>query len=413
MFDVQAFLRRQTDRRRFILRLGSRAMAGTVIGALGAALTLWVDRKAGLTLPLPASNVQLLLGTLVGAMVTVAVFVLWMRTVVVGLASSQASPRVLTGYLDDAFQRALTAGMMGGFVYLTVVTAALPAHRNGGEGVPAISAVLSLAVMLIALATVLAAMHNARSSLAMPQVVRMLADRAFAVMAAQDSPNDPPPPSADRGGGTVLHAPRMGWIQWVEHEAILRELPPETTLTLDVNITDFVAEGQRLAWADTELDAEAAAAIVKHVTIVPARASEYDLSYAIQQLVDVAEHAMTPSSVDTSTAHEALVHLRAVFRRLLQRGTATGALRGEEGRWVVARSPWGTADHLRAAFPRLVTGGSKAPTIAEDLLAALSALERLAGDLGDTASEDVLSEQRARLQQEAGCLVGIPTGAQR
>lgn len=401
VFNAQRFLRRQTDQRRFVIRLASRAIGGTLVGLVGAAATLWLDRRAGLTLPLPTSNFQLLLGTLVGAMVTVTVFVLWMRTVVVSLAASQASPRVVTGYLDDAFQRAITAAMMGGFVYLTVVTAALPSHTRGGEGVPALSSLLSLGIVLAALAAVLVAMHNAKATLSMPRVVRTLADRAFTVMAAQDSPNDPPPSETGNDVQTVLHAPQMGWIQSVEHEAILQRLQAGTTLTVDVNVTDFVAEGQILAWADVELEADAAAAVVRSFTIVPTRASEYDLAYAIQQLVDVAEQAMTPSSMDTSTAHEALVHLRAVFRRLLQRGTATGSLRGEEGRWIVSRHPWSTADHLRATFPRLVTRGSQDPTTAEDLHAAVNALERLAHEIGDAASEDLLAEQRSRLEQEA------------
>lgn len=402
IFDAQAFLRRRTDQRRFAFRLGSRAVGGALVGVLGAALTLWLDREAGLSLPFPPSNSQALLGTLVGAMITITVFVLWMRMVVVGLASGQASPRVLTGYLDDAFQRNLTAWMVAGFSYLTAVTVAMPFHPDG-QGIPAVSSVMSLLVVLAALSTVLMAMHNATSSLSMPQIVRSLADRAFDVMGAQHSSGEPPPSTAG-GAMTMLRAPRMGWVQWIEHEAIMDHLPPGTVLTVDVNVSDFVAEDEPVAWADADLADDAATAILRSFTIVPARASEYDLAYAVQQLVDVAEHAMTPSSVDTSTAYEALVHLRAVFHRLLHRGTATGSVRGEDGRWIVARRAWEPADHLRAAFQRLVTGGSQDPTTAAHLRATLTVLERTAHEVGDAASEEVLSGQLSRLEDEARSL---------
>jgi uncharacterized membrane protein len=187
---AQNFLRRQSDLRRFIFRLAIRAVSGSLVGVLTAALTLWIDRTAGLSLPFPASNSQLLLGSLVGAIITIAVFVLWMVVVVVSLVSSQASPRVLAGYLDDGFQRNLTAWMMGGVMYLTAATLGLPLHRDPG-GIPAVTSVGSVLVIVTALSTVLVAMHSATKSLAMPQIIRSLTDRAFASSRPRTDPTIP------------------------------------------------------------------------------------------------------------------------------------------------------------------------------------------------------------------------------
>lgn len=401
MVDIEAFLRRQSAARRFHLRLSSRVGAGALAGLLAAALTLWFDRRTGTTLPVPTANAQLLLGTLAGAMVTITVFVLWMRTVVVGLASQQASPRVLAGYLDDGFQLSMTAAMMAGFAYLTAVTAALPSQPDGGSGVPAVSAVVSLLIVVSALGAVLIAMHNATSSMSMPQVVRTLADRCFAVMAVRPSADHTPPPTGHLARRVVLRAPEMGWVQAVEHENIMGRLPAGTTLTVEVNVSDFVAQGEPLGWVDAELDGDTVDAILDGFTIVSTRTPQYDLAYAIQQLVDVAEHAMLPSSLDTSTAYEALMHLRAVFHRLLRRGTATHSLQGDDGRWIVARRAWGTADYLRVAFRRLSSLGAKDPTTTRELHETLRALERTAQEVGDTASQDVLAEQRTVLEEEA------------
>lgn len=398
---AQTFLRRQPDGRRFLLRLAGRATTGALGGLSVAAVTLWLDRQAGLTLPFPTANAQVWLGTLAGGLITIAVFVLWMRMVVVGLASSQASPRVLTGYLDDGFQRTLTAWLLAGFTYVTAVMVALPSHPDGGHGIPAVSSLASLLIVVAALSSVLLATHAARSNVSMPQVVRGLADQAFTVMAAQQSPNDPPPPTAAGGTKTVLHAPRMGWIQWIDHDAIMAHLPAHTVLTLGTSIGDFVAEGQAVARADQELEAASADAIIARFTIVPTRTSEYDLAYAIQHLVDVAEHAMTPSSLDTSTAYEALMHLRAVLHRLLHNGVSTGNLRGEDERWIVTEHAWGTAGYMEVTFQRLVTGGSKDPTTAGELHDVLTSLEQTAHALGDVDSQEVLSEQRSRLEREA------------
>lgn len=411
MLDIEAFLRRQAAARRFHVRLASRVGIGALAGLLAAALTLWFDRRFGTTLPVPTANAQLLLGTLAGAMVTITVFVLWMRTVVVGLASQQASPRVVAGYLDDGFQLNMTAAMMAGFAYLTAVTAALPSQPDGGSGVPAVSAVVSLLIVVSALGAVLVAMHNATSSMSMPQVVRTLADRCFAVMAVRPAADHAPPPTGHLARRVVLRAPEMGWVQAVEHESIMRRLPAETTLTVEVNVSDFVAEGEPLGWVDAELDGDTIDAVVDGFTIVPTRSPQYDLAYAVQQLVDVAEHAMLPSSMDTSTAYEALMHLRAVFHRLLRRGTATHSMQGDGGRWIVARCAWGTTDYVRVAFRRLTSVGAQDPTIAREVHAALHALERTAREVGDAASQDVLSELRTALEEEARASAESRTGA--
>lgn len=399
---VRPFFRRISPDRRFLLSVIGHSLAGVLGGAALAAVTLWVDRSLHLSLPVPITNVRLLLGSLAGAVVTIAVFALWMRTVAVSLSSSQASPRVLGGYLDDSFQQSLTGWMTAGFVHLVLVTAALPAGQAAGAGVPAVSSLVGFVVVLAALSGVLLAIRNAVDSLAMPKVIRSLADHALSLMDRQGWPDDPPPPPRSAGPRTMLRSREMGWVQWIDHEAIIERLPPDATLTVVATIGRFIGCGEVLAAVDAELEEAAAEQIVDGFVLLPRRAEKYDLAYAIQQLVDVAEHAMSPSSTDTSTALEALVHLRAVFNELLGCGTPTGSLRGPQGRWITSPETWRPADHLRIAFQRLVTGGAQDPTTAADLLATMSALILTAKELGDEASEEALSRQRERLKQLAG-----------
>lgn len=124
---------------------------------------------------------------------------------------------------------------------------------------------------------------------------------------------------------------------------------------------------------------------------------------------------MTPSSVDPATAYEALVHLRAVCVRLLQQGTPSANLEGDDGRWVVVPDELTPADYLRAAFQRLVNNDSPDSTSAGDLLAVLSDLEQTAEGVGDVSSCEVLSTQRSALEDLIGCNFNRhgrdPTGA--
>lgn len=385
-------------------RLALWGVGGLGIGTSVAFATLGVDRWLDLELPVAISNVQLLVGTLVGAVVTLAVFALWMRTVVVGLVSSQVSARVATAYLEDTFQHRLMGFAVTVVSYLATVVIVLP---SGGQlGPPAISTVLSVVLTLAALASVLLAIRAAITSLALPDVIRRLADNALEIMDRLPRPNDPPPDAhlgadvrADVGAEVVVDT--MGWITEIDHDALLEVIPEGSTLTLRADVGRFVGNGDLVAHVDAPIGDEEHEQIRQAITIARTRASDRDLAFAIQHLVDIAEHAMSPHSKDTSTAHEALEHLRAVLAALLHRGTASGWLRGERGRWVHSIDVMDPADHLAIALDPLRVGATT-PSTTRALLATIDDLRRTAQHVSDPQSRTVLDGQRRSLLAEGG-----------
>lgn len=384
--------------RRLAGALLPRALAALVVGWVAAAGTLVADAAAGVAIPVPTSNAQAILAALAGALLTIAVFAVWMRTVVVGLAAAYVSPRVVSNYLDDRFQRRMTTAMIAGFAYVLAVLAFLPAAGADGDGrgVPAISSIAATLVVVVALLAVLLAIRHAVSSLSPSALVRALADRALATMALPDRPDDDVPtggPEVD-GDGIRVRSDAMGWVQEVDYHALLEALPPETTLRLPVPVGEFIACDEALAVVDRELPDGAGDAVRAAVTVAATRSGERDLAFAVQQLVDVAQHAMTTASNDTSTADEALVHLRAVLAELLRNGKFSGCLRGSLGRAVVSAGIWHPADHLDAAFERLAPQAAQLSTTRHRLRHTIEALESTAREVGDEQSRRVLAHHR-------------------
>lgn len=380
---------------RIALPLALRGGVGLLGGTALAATTGGLDRWVGLELPLATATVRPLTATLVGALLTIAVFTLWMRTVVVGLASSQLSPRVLAGYLDDGFQQRVTAWMIAAISYVAVTAALLPSE---GTGVPAISTVTTLVLVFGALAALLVAMRQAINSLSPPDVIRRIADTAFTLMERRIQPDDDAP---DRLPETRdwqrIRSDTLGWVQEIDHDAILATLPPEGTILLRITVGDFIAVGETLGSVDAELGEDERRDLREAVSIARTRDARDDLAFAIQQLVDVAQHAVTPGSLDTSTAYEAIVHLRALLHRLLRLGTATGCRAGEDGRRVLSMADWQPSDHLVASFERLRRGAAQDPTSARHLLRTMELLRETAVEVGDLRAQEVLDEQRERL----------------
>lgn len=378
--------------RSFLRLLTLRAAAGLLVGLL-VGLGAWaLDRYLALSLPLATDTAQALLTAFVGSVLTIAVFALWMRTVVVGLATGQVSARVVAAYLDDAFQQRIMGTMVALVGCLITVTVLLP---EGGDRAPVVSTGLAVVVVIAALIAVLLAMRDAVASLSMPNVTRTLADHVLALLAEEPWPNDPRPADGTTAEvACIVRGRELGWVQDIDYDRLLEVLPDGTTCELQVNVGEFLAVGEQVAHLDLDVDEETLGQFRDTFTLERVRSSRLDLAYAIQQLVDVAEHAMAPHSADTSTAHEALVHLRAVLHVLVRRGTASGCVAGPRGTTIVSARAWSTVDYLDEVFSRLqevVPDGS----FGREVQRTIDALSRTAEEVGDAHTVGYLQQRRA------------------
>ena len=384
------------DRRQAAGRLALRTTLGAAGGTVAGVAVAALDQTLELELPVVIDHAQMLLGTLVGAAVTVVVFALWMRTVVVGLLSDQVSPRIVTGYLDDGYQRWLVGVGAGIITFLAVTVLALP-DLEAPEGAPALTTVLGTAASLVAIAGVLWSVQVAVRDLSLPHVIRRLADEALAVLDLH-ADADHSPPDHDVGEDVErLTSPDMGWVTHVDRAGLLACVPRGTTVTLDADVGDFVAPQQVIVRCDQQLDDEQREELLDHLTLGRTRSPEHDLAYAIQPLVDVAEHAMGASSNDTSTAHEALVHLRAVLHQLLLRGPITGWWTDGEDRWLRIPRVREPIDHVTTPIDRLAAVASTRPMRA-DLGKVISHLRTTADAVGDERTRDALDARLENLE---------------
>lgn len=380
--------------------LAVRGLVGLVAGALAAGAAFGLDQWLGLTLPLAPNTTRSLLTAFVGSVLTIAVFALWMRTVVVGLTASEVSARVLSAYLDDASQQQILGVMVGLFAYLVTATSLLPAEASRTPAVTAVGAVL---IVVAALIGILLAMRDAVASLSLPSVIRTLADGVLDLLDEEPEPNDAAPDGrAERlDVRCVVNSRDLGWVQDIDYADLLDVLGPGQTVDLRVDVGDFVAAGEPLCRTDAELDGDAQARVRDAFRLTRVRSTHRDLAYAIQQLVDVAENAMAPHSSDTSTAYEALAHLRAVLHVLIRRGTASCCLAGADDRWVVSSAAWTTVDHLEAVFGRLHVAVND-PAIAGRVRGTIDALIETADEVGDDGSSRSLQRLRDQAKVAAG-----------
>lgn len=410
------------------LRVGEITMAMVVATAagLGVGLAVMAVDMAWLWPP-PVelgtiAGVRVLLGAVISGVITVAVFGLWMRTVVVGLMAGHFSPRTLLIFLDDRFQRNLLAFMSAGFVAVLVILLRMPDDEQAPA--PLASTVLVVLIALAAIAGVLLAMQHATRSLSLPELISQLAENSIKVLnrhpeARVELTDVPPPRVAPR---TVL-APGTGWITRIDIDRIRKALPVGAAVHLRCRIGEFVTPRRPVALVcSTEADGKPDfSAIAKAFNLARTRSPDVDLVFAVSQLVDVGTFALQ-ARADTSTAHEVMVHLEAVLEEIVVRGLPRLHDKDSEGRCIYDEVGWDAADLVQLCVERLREQACLDPEAARHLMHMLHRVREVAEDceafavisevecqvdmvLALTEANGMLSQDRQRLEREAEVIV--------
>ena len=282
-----------------------------------------------------------LLSTIASAMISVTGLVFSITMVVLQLASSQFTPRVLTNFLASRVSQLTLGVFTGTFLYSLTVLRSVRGGSDIAPFVPQVAVTLSFVLVLACVALFLAFIREITMSIQVGYVVSQIGDTA--AKAVDDLyPEDPgsgpemrwePPSSQARW----LHSgDRHGHLTHVDYEDMVRTAKAaDAVVEIVVAIGDVVVERQPVArvWGLSEGvstgdlfdDVEETRSVEKALTdalgIGQARSSRQDLTFRVRQLVDIAERALSPGINDPTTAIQVIDELHRILRPLVGRET--------------------------------------------------------------------------------------------
>ena len=267
---VSAFLERLRGSL-FVVPMGF-VVAGIVLGQAGLALDDALGSGAS-RLPLgftsTVQSARAVLSTVAGATITVAGIAFSVSLLTIQLASSQYSPRVVSGLFRDPFNKRVIGLVVGTFTFCLVVLRSVRAPLEG-QGNPVIPNVSVAVGVLLGIASILAIVafmnHNAHTMDISEILDGVTRDTANAIERHWSShlfePSVPVRPDV-LPDGSVLHRPGRPrrWVQLLDHEKLLRAVPEGGTVRLDVGVGEYLVRGSRLCtlWPEPE-NADAAVA---------------------------------------------------------------------------------------------------------------------------------------------------------
>ena len=261
-----------------------------------------------------ADAARQILTAVAAALITVVTLVFSITIVTLTLASTQFGPRMLRNFIRDRITQLTLGSFVATFVYAIL---ALVSIGPGGHGefVPHLSITVTMVLVVADVAILVVFIDHIAKSIQLPQVIASIAGD---LTRAIESEATPPVMSDGAKAGPslsemlvrldedsgVVRAPGSGYLQYVSMSTLIDiSARSHAVIRLLHRPGHFVVEGQPLAdvWPAAAAPGVARALGGAHAT-GPHRTLTQDLSFAVDQLVEIAIRALSPAVNDTFTA---------------------------------------------------------------------------------------------------------------
>lgn len=255
-----------------------------------------------------------LLSTIATAMISVTGLVFSITMVVLQLASSQFTPRILSTFLANRISQVTLGIFAATFVFALNV---LRVVRSGErQFVPQMSVTAAFLLVIASIVMFIAFIDHITSSVQVSQVISRLGDSTMKVVDRNYVDTAAPTHPRPTGPGEAVRLrDKHGRVTAVDLRALVelaREL--DGTLVLLARPGDSITAGQELArWhARGDRGRPDDKQICSHVWLQTDRTLDFDPAFGLRQLVDISSRALSPGLNDPTTAVECLdeIHRR-------------------------------------------------------------------------------------------------------
>lgn len=358
------------------------------------------------------SAARTVLSVIAGSLITVAGLTFSITMVVLQLASSQFSPRILRTFFGDRVTQVTIGTFVGTFVYSILVLRAVGSVTDAGF-VPRLSVTVASLLGIGAAVLLIVFLHHVSQLI---QVSHVTATIAHDALARTDElyPDGYEEPVPDADGDALLASwrtaeagrifpKRPGYVQRVGLDDLPGRLDGRTRqVAILVCPGDFVSIEMPIAEIWPALSAEPSRkAVLDAVGVASERDIEQDIDFGLRQLGDIALKAMSPGVNDPTTAVTCVGYLRAILVRLTERAAGPAVReRPDDGPTVFARRRR-FDEHFDCLLQisRYLDGDA---WVAGELLQALCSCADVARDAGAQERLRVICTVGATIAEQAG-----------
>ena len=369
----------------------------TLLAAASGALLTHIDRTIveippwmGWAYGGGADGARALLSAIAGSAITVVSVTFSVLVVALTVASQHFGPRLLNSFMRDSTSQLVLGTFTGTFAYCLVVLRSV--QGDGGDRysafVPHLAVTGGVLLTLVSVAILIYYVHHVASSMQVSEITSHVAhdlersiervypeefgEGAEAVALATPAP----PPSA-----VEVCADRSGYLQEIDSEEVFEAARrADATVWMIARPGDFIITGRPIAAVDpappdgTRLQEALRSACV----FGNDRTSRQDVSFAAQQLVEVALRALSPGVNEPFTAITCVDRLGQGLAHLARRQIPSALRLDEGGRLRVVAIPRRFSDLLNETVEPIVLHAGRTPQVLRRLHTVLDILAEVA-----------------------------------
>ncbi len=355
------------------------------------------------------------LTAIAAAVITVVGVVFSIVIVALTLTSTQFGPRMLRNFIRDRGTQVTLGTFVATFVY-AVLTLGAVGQGDHGSFVPHISVTMTLVLMLADLAVLIYFLHHIAAQIQLPQVIAGIAadlQGAIELQAGDQSVGTEAQLAAllianMDGQPGVVGAPRSGYLQFIQHETLV-SIASEVGAVIHLRYRPghFLVQGNAYAsvWPAEAADRVARELARAHIT-GPYRTLAQDVSFGVDQLVEICIRALSPAVNDTFTALTCIDWIGDSLCKVTGRWQPTRVYRdsGGEVRVITTETTWERL--VRRAFEKVRQAGAGMPAV---MIRQLDALAKIMERTTRAEEWQVLLDQAAMISRLSDATVAEPS----
>ncbi len=276
-----------------------------------------------------ASAARTVLSVIAGSLITVAGLTFSITMVVLQLASSQFSPRILRTFFGDRITQITIGVFVGTFVYALLVLREVGSFGTG-DFVPRLAVTLASLLGMAAVVLLIVFLNHVAQ---MVQVSHVMADIAHTTLkqtntlfperfgTAEDEDFESLAETWRKEPAGRIYAQRPGFVQRVALDELAEGLAGHVRhAVVLVCPGDFVSVDKAVLEVWPQDAAEACRSSTRSAVFVDSeRDIHQDVDFGLRQLADTALRAVSPGINDPATAVTCIGYLRSVLVRLVAR----------------------------------------------------------------------------------------------
>lgn len=265
---------------------------------------------------LEQESMRTFLATIAGSMMTVAGVVFSITILVLSQAAGQYTSRVLRNFMRNKNNQFVLGLFVGIFIFCLFLLANLHPTNN------LIAAVSGFGLALLGVAFLISFIHTMSTSIQSSEIILNIKKETLEIL--EEIYPKPFEAESLEGfkpiEGNPVFSFKTGYVQKVDRESLVKLAEEKGVLIqLKIKTGEFIIENELLCSSSGNVDEEFTQQVNEAFEVGAYRTAEHDLTFGLQQLVDIALKGLSPGVNDLMTAQLAIDYLSSIYHKLATR----------------------------------------------------------------------------------------------